>query len=379
MIPMDNSRRTPNAVVILILLVVIGTLLHFLQPILMPFLAGLTLAYLWDPTVDRLETMGMGRTSGVAVVFAVSALLLAALLLVLIPLLGKQMYVLAAKVPAVIQWVKQTMVPWLNERFGVGLNDMPLDELKSALMENWQSAGGFMKGLVTQLTASSFALLGILANLVLVPVVGFYLLRDWDRLVFALRETLPRTWEPTAVQLARECDEVVSAFLRGQLMVMLALTVCYCTGLLLIGLDLALLVGVIAGLSSIVPYLGLVIGIGFASVAALFQFGDWVPLLYVMGIFGVSQLIEGMYLTPKLVGDRIGLHPVVVIFAVMAGGQLFGFTGVLLALPVAAVIMVLLRHLHGRYRASTLYGAAQPSEPTIVSEAPSVEPAAEED
>jgi len=321
----------------------------------------------------------MGRTSGVAVVFAVSDLLLTALLLVLIPLLGKQMYVLAAKVPAVIQWAKQTVVPWLNGRFGVGLNDMPLDELKSALMENWQSAGGFMKGLVTQLTASSFALLGILANLVLVPVVGFYLLRDWDRLVFALRETLPRTWEPTAVQLARECDEVVSAFLRGQLMVMLALTVCYCTGLLLIGLDLALLVGVIAGLSSIVPYLGLVIGIGFASVAALFQFGDWVPLLYVMGIFGVSQLIEGMYLTPKLVGDRIGLHPVVVIFAVMAGGQLFGFTGVLLALPVAAVIMVLLRHLHGRYRASPLYGAAQPSEPTIVSEAPSVEPAAEED
>ncbi len=192
----------------------------------------------------------------------------------------------------------------------------------------------------------------------LVPVVTFYLLRDWDVMIAKVRGVLPRAWEPTAVALARECDEVVSAFIRGQLLVMLALGFCYTLGLMLVGLDLALLIGVLAGLASIVPYLGLVLGVAAAAVAALVQFGDWVPLVWVALVFVLSQMLEGMYLTPKLVGDRIGLHPVVVIFAVMAGGQLFGFTGVLLALPVSAVIMVLLRHVHERYRASRYYGPA---------------------
>ncbi len=230
--------------------------------------------------------------------------------------------------------------------------------IKQALMANWQSAGGVAQGLLVSATSSSLVLLGWIANLVLIPVVTFYLLRDWDVMLANVRGTLPRAWEPTVVALARECDEVVSAFLRGQLLVMLALGVCYTVGLMLVGLDLALLIGMLAGLAAIVPYLGLLLGISAASVAALLQFGDWLPLLWVALVFTLAQLLEGMYLTPKLVGDRIGLHPVVVIFAVMAGGQLFGFTGVLLALPVSAVIMVLLRHAHDRYRSSSLYGPA---------------------
>ena len=244
-------------------------------------------------------------------------------------------------------------------------------------MANWKSAGGMAQNLLVSATSSSLAVLGWLANLVLIPVVGFYLLRDWDRMVAWIRETLPRPWEPTVTRLARECDEVVGAFLRGQFLVMLALGLCYTTGLMLMGLELALLIGMLAGLASIVPYLGLVLGVGAASVAALLQFGDWHPLIGVAAVFVSAQLLEGMYLTPKLVGDRIGLHPVAVIFAVMAGGQLFGFTGVLLGLPASAVIMVLLRHLHDRYRASAIYGVR--IETSAAAASPAVNPVARDE
>jgi predicted PurR-regulated permease PerM len=211
------------------------------------------------------------------------------------------------------------------------------------------------------------ALLAWLVNLLLIPVVSFYLLRDWDLMVARLRGLLPRNHEGLVVKLARECHEVLGAFLRGQLLVMLALGVMYAVGLMLIGLELGLLIGVLAGLASIVPYLGVVVGIGAALTAGLFQFGgDFYPLLAIAAVFCVGQMLEGMLLTPWLVGDRIGLHPVAVIFAIMAGGQLFGFTGVLLALPVAAVIMVLVRHAHDLYKLSDLYG-----EPPSASDEPS--------
>jgi predicted PurR-regulated permease PerM len=212
------------------------------------------------------------------------------------------------------------------------------------------------------MTQSGVALLAWLANLVLVPVVTFYLLRDWDVLVARIHELIPRQQEPTVAKLARASDEVLGQFLRGQLTVMVALGVIYTTGLWLIGLDLALLVGMIAGLVSFVPYLGTIVGILLAGVAALMQFGDAMHLLYVAIVFAVGQSLEGMILTPLLVGDKIGLHPVAVIFAVMAGGQLFGFVGVLIALPVAAVVVVILRHMREVYTASELYGKTEMSD-----------------
>lgn len=358
-------------------LLAVGFLLHLLSPILMPFLVALALAYLWDPVVDRLERLGLSRTLGVSVVFLVSTLVLLGLILVLVPLLGRQMHVVAAKVPVAVEWFRNALLPWLQREFQISEADIPLERIKDALMANWKSAGGIVQGLLVSATSSSLALLGWLANLVLIPVVGFYLLRDWDRMVAWIRETLPRPWEPTATGLARECDEVVGAFLRGQFLVMLALGICYTVGLMLLGLDLALLIGMLAGLASIVPYLGLVFGVGAASIAALLQFGDWHPLIGVAAVFVAAQLLEGMYLTPKLVGDRIGLHPVAVIFAVMAGGQLFGFTGVLLGLPASAVIMVLLRHLHDRYRSSAIYGVR--IEPVAGETAPVAGPAARDE
>jgi predicted PurR-regulated permease PerM len=194
-----------------------------------------------------------------------------------------------------------------------------------------------------------------LINLLLIPVVTFYLLRDWDILVARIQGLLPRRIEPVVVNLVKESNEVLGAFLRGQFLVMLALGTIYSLGLTVIGLDFALLIGMLAGLLSFIPYLGFIVGVISAGIASLLQFYDLIHLLLVIVVFGIGQLIESMLLTPKLVGDCIGLHPVAVIFAVLAGGHLFGFFGILLALPAAAVIMVLLRHTHDEYLRSMFY------------------------
>ncbi|MNQ57310.1 pheromone autoinducer 2 transporter [compost metagenome] len=338
-------------------LLLLGWLLYLLQPILSPFLIGVLLAYLGDPLVDRLERWKLSRTWGVIVVFALFSLILAVLLLVLVPMLGKQLMRLYELAPQMLDWAQQQALPWVQAKLGLSDNFWRFDQLKAAFSKHLGETTDILGMLLSKATASGLALLAWLVNLLLIPVVSFYLMRDWDLLVARLRGLLPRNREGLVVQLASECHEVLGAFLRGQLLVMLALGVMYAVGLMLIGLELGLLIGLLAGLASIVPYLGVVVGIGAALTAGLFQFGgDFYPLLAIAAVFTVGQMLEGMLLTPWLVGDRIGLHPVAVIFAIMAGGQLFGFTGVLLALPVAAVIMVLVRHAHDLYKLSDLYG-----------------------
>lgn len=338
-------------------LVLLGWLIHQLQPVLMPFLVSLLLAYLGDPLVDRLEARGLSRSWAVVAVFSLFSLILLAMLLVLLPLLGKQLVRLYELAPQMLDWLQGTALPWAQQQFGLRADFWRFDRLKALFTEHLGQATDIAGILLAQVTSSSLALLAWLGNLLLIPVVSFYLLRDWDVMLAHLRNLLPRKREGLVVLLAGECHEVLGAFLRGQLLVMLALALVYAGGLMAIGLELGLLIGLLAGLASIVPYMGFVVGIGAALVAALFQFGlDWYPLLGVLVVFTVGQLLEGMWLTPLLVGDRIGLHPVAVIFAILAGGQLFGFTGVLLALPVAAVIMVLLRHVHDFYKLSALYG-----------------------
>jgi predicted PurR-regulated permease PerM len=332
-----------------------GYLIYLLQPILMPFLVGAGLAYLGDPLADRLERVGLGRTLAVSIVFAALTLVFVLLILLLIPLLGRQLAELAARLPEIVHWVESRALPWLEASFGIDLSAYRLQDFRTRITENWEAAGGVVKLVLSRTTSSGIALLAMLANLALIPVVAFYLLRDWDVILAKVYQILPRRHAPTIVALARDCDSVLSAFLRGQLLVMLALGAIYSLGLWVVGLKLALLIGMIAGLASIVPYLGFAIGIIAASVAALFQFQDWQHLLLVWLVFAIGQLLEGSVLTPYLVGDRIGLHPVAVIFAVLAGGQLFGFTGILLALPAAAVVMVLLRHARDRYLMSSLY------------------------
>lgn len=334
-----------------------GWLVSLLSPILTPFLVSALLAYLGDPLVDRLERRKIGRTLAVALVFLAFLLLALAATLVILPRLEEQITLLFNQFPTYIEWLKAQVLPWLQNHLGLEgkLND--LSWIQELLAKHWRDAGGFVKGALVSVSASGASLLGMLANLLLIPVITFYLMRDWDLLVEGIHALLPRRYEPTIAHLAQESDAMLGAFIRGQVMVMLGLGLIYTVGLWMVGLDFALLIGMLAGMVSFVPYLGLILGIILASIAAVLQFQGMDPLLWVALVFVIGQLMEGALLTPKFVGDNIGMHPVAVIFAVMAGGHLYGFFGVLLALPVAAVVMVWIRHAVERYKGSRLYDA----------------------
>ncbi len=330
-------------------------LLYLLAPVLTPFLIGALLAYLGDPLADGLERKKLSRTLAVVVVFAVMLITGLLLLLILIPMLQEQLSSLLARLPRIVPWLQEVGMPWISSTFNIDLENVDLDVLKRTLAGNWQDIGNLLGLLLGKVTHSGQLIFAWLAYLVLVPVVTFYLLRDWDLMLANVQALLPRKYEPVISKLSRECDGVLAEFLRGQLMLMIALGLMYSIGLWLAGLEFALLVGMMSGLVSFVPYLGGIVGIGVAGILAFMQFHDIIHLIFVALVFGVGQAIEGMVLSPILVGDRIGLHPVAVIFAVMAGGQLFGFFGVLLALPVAAIIVVLLRHTRALYVESSLY------------------------
>ncbi len=342
------------------------SLVYLLAPILMPFLVGAFLAYLGDPLVDRLETWKLSRTLSVTVVFLTICLSLILFFLFLVPVLETQLKLFISNVPAYIDWGVNELAPYLQQTFDVDPSVLEAEKLKQVVSSHWKETGGFIRGTIQTISKSGFVVLGWVANLALIPIITFYLLRDWDRMVAYVDDLLPRSIEPITAKLARESDDVLGAFLRGQLLVMVSLAVIYSLGLWLVGLKFALLIGVIAGLVSFVPYLGLIVGVGIAGIAILFQTQDPFDLVLVFGVFGVAQLIEGTVLTPLLVGERIGLHPVTVIFAVLAGGQLFGFFGVLLALPVAAVLAVIMRHIHDTYKHSQIYGIETPETVPII-------------
>jgi predicted PurR-regulated permease PerM len=343
---------------ILALLVLTGWLIYLLAPVLTPFLIGMLLAYLGDPLVDRLERVGLSRTVSVLIVFLGMLLFGFATVLVVLPALQVQIAILIQNIPAVIDWIQRWLLPKMSAVLSTEGSPIDVEAVKAALMGHWQEVGSLAKNIMVHIGRSGQLIAGWITYLLLIPVVTFYLLRDWDLLVAAVRDLLPRSVEPTVAKLAREIDSVLAEFLRGQLTVMAALATIYIVGLSLAGLELAFIVGLLAGVVSFVPYLGVIVGVIVAGLAALVQYHDVIHVVGVAAVFVVGQLLEGMVLSPLLVGDRIGLHPVAVIFAVLAGGQLFGFLGVLLALPVAAVIIVLLRHSKQEYQQSELYAPA---------------------
>jgi predicted PurR-regulated permease PerM len=333
-------------------------LIYLLAPVITPFVISAALAYLGDPLVDRFERASIGkwhigRTVAVSIVFVLMTGGMFLLFLIVFPLLQEQVKHLVQSVPEALEWFAGTALPWLQAKLGLtGLSFDP-ETITQALKSYWKELSTATLSMLGTVSRSGQAVLGWLMNLVLIPVVTFYLLRDWDLLLKGIRELLPI--ESTVIQLANEINEVLGAFVRGQMMVMFALGVIYTAGLWLLGLDLAFIIGMSAGLLSIVPYLGTVVGLVAAVLAAIFQFQDLFHTVMVLLVFGVGQSLEGMVLTPKLVGDRIGLHPVAVIFSVLAGGQLFGFLGILLALPAASALNVLVRHLRDQYTKSALY------------------------
>lgn len=351
---------TNRSWLMLALLVLLGWLIWQLAPVITPFAVAAGIAYLTDPLVDRLEHASVGRftfgrTLAVTIVFILLTLLLAIALLVVIPILVRQARELVEQVPQMIDWFTGTALPWLTAQLGVDLTALRRPELVELAKEYWQQAAGAALDVAQTLGRGGAVALTVVTNLVLIPVVAFYLMRDWDKLMTGIQNLLPRSAVGPVSGVAREIDEVLSAFLRGQFMVMLALGVIYALGLWAIGLKAAFLIGMTAGLLSVVPYLGSIVGLGLALAMALFQFGDFWHFALVLIVFGAGQTLEGTVLTPNLVGDKIGLHPVAVIFAVLAGGQLFGFLGILLALPVAAALNVVVRHVQDIYQHSAWY------------------------
>ena len=354
----EQFMTDEHKILLIVTTLAIGWLFYLISPVLMPFFIAALLAYLGDPVVDKLEARKISRSLSVTIVYVFLLLIGLSLLFVLLPLLTAQVGALFKQLPEYLSTFQTTSIPWLAS-IGFPIEIFDINSIKQALIEYWTDVSQVAGSLFSYMTSSSLAILQWLTNLVLVPVLTFYLLRDWDEIVLRFRALLPRRYAQKIIELSLECDDMLGAFIRGQLMVMFVLAIIYTIGLSAIGLELALLLGVIAGIVSFVPYLGLIVGISLSGVAAFFQFHDWVPVVMVMGVFGLAQVIEGMLLTPRFVGERIGLHPVAVLFSVMAGAQLFGFVGVLLALPVAAVIMVLLRHTHNSYMGSELYGPVE--------------------
>lgn len=338
-------------------------LIALLGPILTPFVLAALLGWLGDPLVDRLEASGRSRPVAVTLVFVLMLMLVVLVVLILVPMIERQVVTLIDALPQYREWFMETALPWVEARTGIEITSwLDPQRLFELVRSHWAQAGGVASTLFGYLSSSGFAFLAWIANIVLLPILTFYFLRDWDLLVERVAAMIPRDHIGTVTRLARESDEVLGAFLRGQFIVMLALGAIYAIGLSVVGLNLGLLIGIIAGLISFVPYLGAATGIVLAVLAALVQAqGFDIKLLALVGVvFTVGQLIESYILTPRIVGDRIGLHPVAVIFAIMAGGQLFGFVGMLIALPVAAVGNVLLRFAHERYTQSRLYAGDGP-------------------
>jgi predicted PurR-regulated permease PerM len=343
----------------LIITTVFAFVFYLLLPVLTPFLIAAILAYICDPLVDRLCFFGigkfkLGRTLATVLVMAGFFGILTLLLLILIPLLQKESLLIAERLPSTINNIRTFVEPWLQSKFGISF---AIDgaQIQDIITKNWKTAGGLLGDVLIMAGNNGMALVGIIGNILLLPVVLFYLLRDWDGFVASIGQLIPREWHDKSATVASEINQVLAEFLRGQLSVMLAMSVFYAIGLWLAGLSLALPIGLVAGLLGFVPYLGIATGITLALIVAALQFTSLGQVIPVLMVFGLGQMLEGMILTPKLVGDRIGLHPVVVIFALLAGGQLFGFAGVLLALPVSAAIAVGLRHTKDHYLNSDTY------------------------
>lgn len=331
----------------LIAVALTGWLLWLLAPVLTPFIAAALLAYIGDPMADRLQRLKFPRTIAVVSVFILTFVALGLIVVLIFPLIQTQVSALLGALPDIVVQVEQVWLPKLTELLGIDPGEHI--GLGAFLARYSDLAGSWGATVLRSLSRSGGAVAAAVISLFLVPILTFYLLRDWDSILHRLAAIVPTKQRETVISLARETDEVLGAFLRGQILVMISLAIIYATGLSLVGLRFAVAIGVVAGLVSFVPYLGFVFGIGLAGLTVALEPEPLLRLLGVVATFSIAQVIEGSFLTPKLVGDRIGLHPVLVIFSIAAGGQLFGFFGILLALPAAAVLSVLVRFAYNRY------------------------------
>ncbi|MEO6147632.1 MAG: AI-2E family transporter [Sulfuriferula sp.] len=349
---MNTTQPNRDYVWILAAVFVTGGLLYLLSPILTPFLLAAILAYICHPLADRLERK-LPRGVAAGIVIIVLGLVFFLLVLILVPMIQTETSHFIASLPRYVDWVQNNAAPWLQDHLGVTLPDAV--GLKQLLANHLQGAGNAAGSAAVLLKTGTLSLVSFIANLVLVPVVFFYLLRDWDAMVSWVAGLVPHRWRAEVDNLATEIDAVLSEFLRGQLSVMFIMAIFYTTGLWIVGLNYALPIGILAGLLVFVPYMGAISGMALATLAGLVQFSSLSGMVPVWVVFGIGQLLEGYVVVPRLVGERIGLHPVMVIFALLAFGEVFGFFGVLLALPISAMLLVALRHIRSAYQDSSLY------------------------
>jgi predicted PurR-regulated permease PerM len=328
--------------------------LHWLGRVLTPFLIGAILAYLGTPLVETAERRNIPRGVATTIVIALFGLALLAVFLVLVPLVQAEVGLAAKRLPELVARASAEFTPWLQDRLGVKIA-FNLDSLRMFITENVQSAHDLSLRVLSGVKTGGLIVVSVLVNVALVPVVMFYLLRDWKMIGHRMGELVPWNWRGKAGTIVREIDEVLAEFLRGQLAVMVVLAAYYAIGLWIAGLDRAFAIGILTGLLVFIPYVGYGLGLTLGVVAALLQWSGWPAFIGVLAVYGIGQLLENYALVPWLVGTRIGLHPLAVIFALLAFGQLFGFAGVLLALPASAALLVGLRHLRAAYLVSPIY------------------------
>ena len=338
-----------------------GTLIVFLlflvvfSPVLLPFVAGMALAYFLDPVADRLEKLGLSRLAATILILLLFLMILVVGLMIIIPILATQLVDFISKLPDYISQLQALMAnensQWLKRY--IGIDSSVIQENLSALL---QQGAGFLSTLLQSLWNSGKSLIDIAGLFIVTPVVAFYMLLDWDRMVSRIDSWVPRRQLYTVRGIARDMDAAVAGFVRGQGTLCLILGTYYAIGLTLTGLNFGLLIGFFAGVISFIPYIGSFVGLALAIGVALVQFWpDWIMIVAVAGVFFLGQFVEGNILQPKLVGSSVGLHPVWLMFALFAFGSLFGFTGMLVAVPAAAAVGVLVRFALNRYLHSPMY------------------------
>lgn len=335
-------------------------LLWLLNDILLPFVVGMVVAYFLDPVVMRLQRLGMSRTWATTSVTILAVLITVGVAMAVLPPLFSQLQSLILGFPDYTVKLAARITPLIDPiRERLNLPPLSLHELQAELTQRAGQVLAVAGTVAGKLAQGGLAFFNLMALLFLTPVVTFYLLRDWERLVSAIDGALPRDHADTIRKLAHESNAAIAGYVRGQALVCISLGSIYAIGLSLVGLKFGLVIGLIAGAISFIPFVGTFVGAVMALGMALVQFPpDWIGVAKVAVVFLVGQMLEGNVLSPKLVGDRVGLHPVWIMFALLAGGALFGFVGVLIAVPVAAVVGVVARHLIGRYRDSQYYRGA---------------------
>ncbi|KWR91006.1 AI-2E family transporter [Cupriavidus sp. IDO] len=348
------TQETKRVLLWIVVAIALFAAIVALAPVLTPFLFAFIFAYILNPGVDWMERRRVPRAIGVTLMILLLTVICVMLVLLFIAVLQREIPQVREQLPVLLKKLNSVVAPRLAE-FGVRVRfDFP--GLRNMLSDRFSaSPEDLLAVLLNYVKVSGTALITVAGIVFIVPIVMFYLMMDWHMVMRRIEGVVPRRWVPKVRELSNETDALLSQYLRGQILVMVILAAIYSIGLTIAGFDIGVPVGVFTGLAVFIPYIGFGVGLAMAIVAALLQFGSWYGLAAVAVVYGIGQFVESFYLTPRLVGERIGLHPLVVIFALLAFGQLFGFFGVLLALPTCAVLLVGARQLRRVYLASDLY------------------------